>query len=496
MGKVFLSYCHEDMIRVRQLAMALTDLGHSVWWDRQLRAGQDWNDILEKRLDECDAAIVVWSETSRKAEFVLEEASRAKSSGKLVPVLLDPIAPPLGFARIHATDISRWLGGSDAGVISDVSEAIELLAISPPQPKAKRSKKGLKFVGLVVGGKFFGLAFGALAAGSILGGAYLVLQSNAWKDLLVNPQSVSGIGASQPVCPPAALGSGVQSVAFSPDGVLVTAGATGVKFTPIPGAGVKTASLTIDGRRLVTTSGDQTVRLWDTASGKMIRTFTSGQDGAVTRAAFSPDGSKIATASDDKTARIWDVATGREIARLTGHAGALSNVSFAPDGVRLVTTSNDDTAMVWNSVTGQMTLQLRGHQAAVTSAQFSPDGTRLVTTSSDKTAKIWDVRIGTAIATLSGHDGAVSGAAFSPDGRLIVTASDDKTARVWDAGDGKLLLAIALGDGIDSALFTADGAMIFTVSRGKTRLWNAVTGAETASPEVGDAKCRENAPKN
>jgi WD40 repeat protein len=66
-------------------------------------------------------------------------------------------------------------------------------------------------------------------------------------------------------------------------------------------------------------------------------------------AAFSPDGKRIVTASEDDTVRVWDAATAKEIAVLRGHENRVYSAAFSPDGTRIVTASGDKTARIWNA---------------------------------------------------------------------------------------------------------------------------------------------------
>ena len=66
-----------------------------------------------------------------------------------------------------------------------------------------------------------------------------------------------------------------------------------------------------DGKRLASTSGDQTVKIWDATSGQEMLTL-KGHNGGVWGVAFSPDGKRLVSASDDKTVKVWDVTSGQE----------------------------------------------------------------------------------------------------------------------------------------------------------------------------------------
>src|ERR1700722_6074493 len=91
-----------------------------------------------------------------------------------------------------------------------------------------------------------------------------------------------------------------------------------------------------DGKQLLTGSWDKTARLWDTQSGKELRTFM-GHDDWVIAVAFSPDGKQVLTGSSDKSARLWDVRSGQELRAFAGHSGAVDSVAFSRDGKQVLT---------------------------------------------------------------------------------------------------------------------------------------------------------------
>ncbi|KAF8130023.1 hypothetical protein K438DRAFT_2135743, partial [Mycena galopus ATCC 62051] len=201
------------------------------------------------------------------------------------------------------------------------------------------------------------------------------------------------------------------------------------------GKSVFSVAFAPDGTHIVSGSEDNTVRIWDAATGTQEQKL-EGHDNSVLSVAFSPDGTHIVSGSHDNTVRIWDAATGTQEQKLEGHGNSISSVAFSPDSTRIVSGSEDNTVRIWDAATGTQEQKLEGHGDSVWSVAFSPDGTHIVSGSSDNTVCIWDAATGTQEQKLEGHGNLVWSVAFSPDGTRIVSGSRDKTARIWDAATG------------------------------------------------------------
>jgi WD40 repeat protein len=105
--------------------------------------------------------------------------------------------------------------------------------------------------------------------------------------------------------------------------------------------------------------------------------------------AFSPDGHTVVSGSHDKTLKLWDVASGRELKTLSGHSDLITAVAFSPDGRTVVSGSHDKTLKLWDVASGRGLKTLSGHKYQVSDVAFSPDGRTVVSGSHDNTLKLW-----------------------------------------------------------------------------------------------------------
>jgi WD40 repeat protein len=217
----------------------------------------------------------------------------------------------------------------------------------------------------------------------------------------------------------------VVGLAFSPDGQTL-ASASGAWMAG-PG-------------RLV--AGEATV--WDPLTGKALQTL-SGHTAPLSGLAFSPDGRRLLTSSWDRTLKLWDLRKGREIRTLRGHRDWVRGAAFSPDGRRIASGGADAVAKVWDANTGDEILTLRGHTQAVMSVCFSPDGRRLASAGGDQVVKVWDTVNECDGPRYTGHAGPVAALAFSPDGRYVYSAANpvggsglsEPEVHCWEADTAK-----------------------------------------------------------
>jgi len=212
-----------------------------------------------------------------------------------------------------------------------------------------------------------------------------------------------------------------------------------------------------------------------------------GHSGPVRSVAFSPDGHRIVSGSEDNTIRVWDAETGKVlVGPLKGLGYSVSSIASS-DGHRIVASPHDDTVQLWNAETGGVVAgPLNLHRGSVWSVAFSPDGHRIV--SGAETIQVWDAETGeVVVGPFTGHDASIRSVAFSSDGRCIVSGSEDKTIRVWDPETGEIAMGPLKGHSgpVMSVAFSPDGHRIVSGSQDMTiRVQCAVTsGSKTFSEQ-------------
>ena len=168
-------------------------------------------------------------------------------------------------------------------------------------------------------------------------------------------------------------------------------------------------------------------------TGEKIVCPLSGHSDDVNSVAWSPDGTKLASGSDDQTVRIWEAATGKQLWQLTGHTGGntgVLGVCFDPTGKTIVSCSWDKTIRFWDSATGATI----GFPVSCDSPVLSIDWheNRIVAGCHDGTIKVFDAQSGDRLSTVRGHSAVVSSVCFSSGGKQLTSGSDDTTVRNWD----------------------------------------------------------------
>ena len=149
MADIFLSYSRTDKARAATLVAALEARGWSVWWDREVSTGEEFDRVIGAALDAARAVIVIWSPASVESRWVRGEARVGADRGILIPVRFEQATLPIDVRAIHTTDLDHWNGdpAGDAFVALEQSlaklieqPAAPALAAAPPELQNERRR--------------------------------------------------------------------------------------------------------------------------------------------------------------------------------------------------------------------------------------------------------------------------------------------------------------------------------------------------------------------
>lgn len=295
---------------------------------------------------------------------------------------------------------------------------------------------------------------------------------------------------------------GVTAVALTPDGrFALSAGqetlllwdlATGAELRSykLPYPDIWSMALSPDGAAVACANHHGQVWLMDVAEGRLLRTF-AGHQGPVNSLAFSQDGRVLATGGDDATVRLWTVATGAALQTFQGR-GPVRAVAVSPDGRWLaagIGTRLEELAghpvlvRLWSLPDGIERAALEGHQIEVKALAFAPDSARLASAGMDRTVRLWDLATLQPGPVFSQPRSQVNAVAFSPDGRRLASVEgawpeEDYRGRLWDLASGRQEREFPGGrNGMQCLAFSRDGKTLATGRRLGLQLWDPERGS-------------------
>jgi WD40 repeat protein/serine/threonine protein kinase len=260
---------------------------------------------------------------------------------------------------------------------------------------------------------------------------------------------------------------------------------------------ITNVSISLDGRWMVSTSYDNTIRIWDlNAEVPTVnpRVLSGAEPGETMVLAITAD-SRWVVATTSDWLRMWDISAEDPASTqraLPGLPGLCKCIAVSADG-RLVAAGSNDSALVWDLKAQDATSPriLAGHQKTITSIAISPDNRSVVTGSDDGTARIWELGNADAIASprvLTGHDAPVAIVLFSPDGRRVATGGWDKAVRLWEfaaKADAKPLVLRGQAAIVTCMAISPDGRWAITGSWDNTAwLWDLESDDPSANPRV------------
>ncbi|XP_019391390.1 PREDICTED: WD repeat-containing protein 88 isoform X1 [Crocodylus porosus] len=237
--------------------------------------------------------------------------------------------------------------------------------------------------------------------------------------------------------------------------------------------------------KILSSSFDRSVKLWDVAKGVHIQVFEEEHTAPISECSLTPDNKRVITSSYDKTVKAWDMETGKMLWTIE-HEGLVTSCNISYDGKYVVSGLDKENAIcITDAVNATTAMYIQDHhRSTVTRCCFDPDNQRVASVSYDKTIKLWDIVAQSTTVTIDeGHSNVISDCCFTLDGRYLCTASWDRTLKIWDikTGDFRHHGPIVLKEGhqgsVSSCLFSKDASLVVSGAYDKSiAVWDIRTG--------------------
>jgi WD40 repeat protein len=256
------------------------------------------------------------------------------------------------------------------------------------------------------------------------------------------------------------IGTQFIQVVFSPDGSRVAA-ATGQWH---------------DRRGEIQWLGGE-VRIWETNSGKLLKTFATPR-GSAHGLAFQSDGKLLAVATDDGALRFISTE-GDDPGKLVPVSFTRPRaMTFTADGSKLAVSTVNEVRVINRD--GTLLAVLEGHTGEVMAIDLSADGQSLLTGAMDRTVRLWGLSTGRAVMVLAGHRRPISGVSFRSDSKRIASVSADGSTRIWSASPEDTRPALrGHADWVPCVAFHPSAQTVYSCGSKKIHVWNLSTGKET-----------------
>lgn len=228
-----------------------------------------------------------------------------------------------------------------------------------------------------------------------------------------------------------------------------------------------------DDHLLAGAGGSGVIDLWDTSSFQLLNTIYSQSRYGINSIAFSPDGNLLACGDDDGNIEFWDASTFQSAGTIDTGSWEVYSVAFSPDGKMLASGDNDEEVKLWDASTHQLIDTLTGSPDDIYSVAFSSDG-KLLAGGTYKEIKIWDLDTRQIVGTLAGHISDVECVAFRPNSNLLASGSHENEVNLWNVTTQQLVHEFTGHTSwINSVAFSPDGSRLVSgADDNKVNLWD------------------------
>lgn len=198
-----------------------------------------------------------------------------------------------------------------------------------------------------------------------------------------------------------------------------------------------------DGQVLATGGGEPSrggeLKVLKTSDGSIAWSLPDAHSDTIFSVEFSADGKYLASGGADKFVKVFDAATGKLVKSFEGHTHHVLGVSWKSDGATLASSGADNVMKVWSFETGEQKRTIEGFQKQVTALHFLGDSQDIVSSAGDSSVRVSRAENGQNVRSLAGGTDYIYSVAVTPDGQLVAAGGHASVLLVWEASSGKVL---------------------------------------------------------
>lgn len=243
---------------------------------------------------------------------------------------------------------------------------------------------------------------------------------------------------------------------------------------------VTTLAISADDKVLISGSRDRNLKIWNAASGQLIKTLPAVHGDSISSVQISPKLKYFASGSSDKYIKVWDYSNYQNIINFH-HPGIVTALTIDPSGATIASACSDGHIRLWELTSTKATHQYRKTSSTAKSLAITPSGKALVSGHEDRTINVWQ------FFELTAHSNAVSALAISSDSKFLVSGSQDDSSGeifVWDfSTKGIIQKFIGHTGAISSLVICPENHFVVSTSCSdqEIKLWDMNSGKEAAS---------------
>jgi len=238
--------------------------------------------------------------------------------------------------------------------------------------------------------------------------------------------------------------------------------------------GVSGLSSSPSGRTLVSCGRDDTLRFWDSATGRGIKSIALSSSASCVD--WASDGSVVIVATRDGVIRAIDAEKYVQVFQVMVRGEEVEAIACSPISRVFASGGARGILRTWDLTSGKLMFEVQAHDGGIHSISYPKEGDVLATAGNDGTINLLACSTGQILHSIRAHRDGAYAVAFSQDSRLLISGGWDKAVRLWEIASGKQLFELeGHQDGVSCVRFGGKPTVVFSGSADTTLIkWSLV----------------------